>query len=112
LPFPERLDQHGLLRGRIDHVDGHVELFLAGDLDLGSADGLGERVRELAALTPGDVILDLEEIVFLGSTGISALVRAHQEIAADGRRLVLRNVNGSARRVLELTGLIDQLNLD
>jgi hypothetical protein len=25
---------------------------------------------------------------------------------------VLRNVNGSARRVLELTGLIDQLNLD
>lgn len=111
MPFPERLDPHGLLRGRVAHLDGHVELFLAGDLDLDSADGLRERVTALAALTPGDVILDLGEIVFLGSTGIGALMLVHREIAGDGRRLVLRNVNGSARRVLELTGLIDQLNL-
>lgn len=112
VPFPERLDPHGLLRGRVAQLNGCVEVFLAGELDLGSSDGLHERLAELAGESSGDLVLDLQEVVFLGSAGLATLLAAHQEIAQAGRRLVLRNVHGTARHVLEVTGLVDRLNVD
>ena len=58
---------------------------------------------ELAQLTRGDVILDLEELEFLGSVGLRAFLGIHAGLDADGRRLVLRNPQPAVVRLLEMT---------
>lgn len=109
MPHPETFGPEHLLRGRVEHRDGHVEFFIAGDLDLTGADPLRTRLVTLGTESPGDLILDLGQLEFLDSTGIRALILTQQELARSGRRLVLRNARGSVHRVLELTGLIGQL---
>ncbi len=113
-PFPsaEWLDPYGLLRGHVTHLDGRVELLVAGELDLASADALLERIDALARESPGDVYIDLGELEFLGSTGIRALLAAHLSLMAGRRRLVLRNVRGTPLRALALTGALEQLHIE
>ncbi len=112
MPYPERLGSDGLLHGRLHHMDGRLEYALSGDLDLASADALAERLVLLAELTPGDVYVDLADLEFLGSTGIRALLTVHADLAADGRRLVLRNTPDMPLRALDLTGVSETLNLE
>ena len=103
MPHPERLDPYGVLRGRVDHLDGNVELHLSGAIDLASADELRARVLELGRLTQGDVILDLGGLEFLGSVGLRSLLALHAGLGATGRRLVLRNAQPAVARLLEMT---------
>ena len=104
MPHPERLDPYGLLRGRVEHLDGRVEFHLSGELDLASADALRARVLDLGRLTQGDVILDLGELEFLGSGGLRSVMAIHAALDAKGRRLVLRNVQPVVVRLLKMTG--------
>ena len=76
MPHPERLDPYGVLRGSLEHLDGRVEFHLFGEIDLANADAVQARVLELAQLSPGDVILDLGELEFLGSVGLRSFLRS------------------------------------
>lgn len=99
----ERLAPSGLLRGRLEHRDGRVELHLMGELDMGSAEGVRRRAAELAASTDGDLVLDLADLSFLGSSGVRALLQIHRALERDGRRLVVRNPQPIVRRIFEVT---------
>ena len=67
-----------------------------------------------AALAPGVplVIADLTATTFCDTSGVRALVQAHEEAVARGAQLRLAVPRGgSVRRVLELTGLGRVLNV-
>ena len=67
-----------------------------------------------AALTPGVplVIADLTATSFCDTSGVRALVQAHQQAGLSGAQLRLAIApGGSVRRVLELTGLGRVLNV-
>jgi len=67
-----------------------------------------------AALVPGVsvVIADLTATSFCDTSGVRALVQAHEEAVARGAQLRLAVPRGgSVRRVLELTGLGRRLNV-
>ena len=100
-----------LVRVFVSHRDGHVEVVVRGELDLGSALALEGRLARLIAARTGDVSVDMADLAFLGSTGVRVLADAHRRLEEDGRRLVLRNVCGAPRRTLELVGLIGVLHL-
>lgn len=82
----------------------------AGDVDLATAPEL--RSVLLTRVGPGDTVLDLAGVPFLDSTGISVLVAAHRAAGEAGHRLVLRGVEGIARRALEALGLHKVLNVE
>ena len=103
MPHPERLDPYGVLRGRVEHHDGRVEVHLSGEVDLANADALRTRVLDLGRLAQGDVVLDLGELEFLGSVGLRSLLAIHSGLDATGRRLVLRNAQPGVTRLLEIT---------
>ncbi len=105
---PERRDPYGLLRGRVDSLNGMVEYALSGELDLcrGSSpspcgSGPGDAGRP-AAESCGSGLSRLD--------GHPGAVLVHADLAEEGRRLVLLNVTGSPYRALELTGLLGELN--
>ncbi len=110
--YPEQVDPYGMLRCRVAHLDGYVELHLAGELDMASADPLRARVLELAGLARKDVILDLGDLEFMGSCGLRTLLQLHDAMDAEERRLVLRNVRPIVARVIEVTAVEELLNIE
>ena len=93
-----------------DVVEGIPVLHLAGEIDLAAAPALRDRLVALAQQlaagggAPG-VVLDLDQVSFIDSTGLSVLVAAHSRLGESGRQLRVAGAPPRVRRVLELTGL-------
>jgi anti-sigma B factor antagonist len=90
-----------------DAADGPV-LRVAGELDYEQAAALRRQVESLA-LEPGQVLnLDLSDLQFCDSTGITALLAARQHAQAADGDIVLTAVPPTLLRVLAMVGL-DQI---
>jgi len=84
---------------------------VSGELDLASGPEL-EDVLERVSNDPAQLlIIDLREVDFMDSTGLSIIVRAHQRFAEDGRRLGLVRGPSQVQRLLDLTGVAERLPL-
>jgi anti-sigma B factor antagonist len=81
-----------------------IELVIHGELDLASVPELQGELDSLAALEPEEVILDLRGVTFLDSSGVRLLLSARQAAAAQGYRLMLRNIPAQTMRILDMTG--------
>ena len=88
-------------------VADSVTLALAGELDLSSVGTLRACLEQLDT-TFGEVAVDLTALSFLDSTGLAVLVTTKQAVDARGGRFVLRNPADNVRRVLEVSG-VDQV---
>ena len=92
----------------LSHLDGYARVKLRGDLDYPTTIGHAEALQELTDLRTR-VVLDLEDLRFLDSSGVAFLVvlaRAH-----DGP-VRLEHVPAFVRRLLAVTGLADTFDLD
>jgi len=83
-------------------------LSASGELDAYTAPDLGQRIA--AAETP-TVELDLSAVTFLDSSGLAALIEAHQRLTRDSRRLVVVDPSPVVARVLAVSGVTDHLHL-
>ncbi|MFD0692006.1 STAS domain-containing protein [Actinomadura fibrosa] len=80
-------------------------LRIAGDLDFNTASGLREEVRRVP-LDPGRLlILDLTDLTFCDSSGISALIAARNRAVAAGAGIALAAVPPNTARILGIVGL-------
>jgi anti-sigma B factor antagonist len=86
---------------------GPCTLRVSGDVDLAVADDL--RQAGLSCIESDDVGLrvDLEDVTFIDSTGLGALVQLRTAARDSGKLLQLVNVPGEVARMLQLTGLTD-----
>ena len=84
---------------------------LVGDLDFHTARQLREKLIELNSEGVTDVILDLAELDFIDSSGLSVLVAALKRLRNQGGDLVLQSVSDQTRRVLEVSGLSRVLSI-
>ena len=82
-----------------------VVVIVSGELDLDTADSLRALLRAPEAQA-GTVVLDLREVTFIDSSGLSAVVGHHHRSKADGFRFAVA-VGGApaVERLLDLTGL-------
>jgi anti-sigma B factor antagonist len=86
-------------------ADAHL-VVCAGELDLSTSSILDDAV---AGIAEGDVVIDMSEVAFMDSTGVSILVGSLQRLEARDSRLVVVCPAGVPRRVLALTGLESML---
>jgi anti-sigma B factor antagonist len=84
---------------------------ISGELDLASSPALEEELERVAATDASLVIVDLRELEFMDSTGLSVLVRAHQRATENSQRFGLVNGSQQVQRLLSLTGVADRLML-
>jgi anti-sigma B factor antagonist len=84
---------------------------VSGELDLASSPALEEELQRIAKSDATTIVIDLAELEFMDSTGLSVLVRAHQRAEENGRRLGLVNGSQQVQRLLTLTGVADRLTL-
>ena len=78
-----------------------------GEVDLATAPDLASSVRGALEGSPSSLILDLEGLAFIDSSGLRELVTLSEEARSRGASFVLRKVPRVAQRVLELTGLTE-----
>lgn len=87
--------------------DGVLRLAIAGEVDLANSDLLTEAISSL--ITAGHVaelIIDLDQVTFLDSSGIHALVRGRKLAEAFGIAYLITNPRKTVRQVLDITGVL------
>ena len=82
-----------------------VKIVLRGELDLEHAYSFDEELKRVEANGPECICLDLRELTFLDSTGLSRLVAARRRAMKAGRRLVLVRGPAAVQRVFQLTAV-------
>ncbi|MBE1462023.1 STAS domain-containing protein [Kibdelosporangium phytohabitans] len=94
-------------------VDGGHVLGFAGEVDLSTAPALEKAIlAALGELGGGRLIVDLTEVTFLASAGMSALIAGREKAAGKDIELaVTASPTGAAYRSLEIAGLIDVLSV-
>jgi anti-sigma B factor antagonist len=116
------LPDHGLAHPRLtseplqisEHRDGDpvgtVVITLAGELDLASADQLEAVIRDTEETDIGWIVVDLSDVRFIDSTGLSVLLNAKKR--SDGRFRCIPSNHDAVTRLLELTGTVHMLGSD
>jgi anti-sigma B factor antagonist len=96
--------EHKHLSVRVVPDDGSVTLYCAGEIDMAS---VGTLTACLEQLDGGfrRVVVDLVEVSFLDSSGLGVLAQANQRFGPELRELIVRCPDGHVRRVLEISGL-------
>jgi anti-sigma B factor antagonist len=98
-------------RVEVRSEDGTTVISVGGELDLASSPALEEELERVAQSDAQMIVVDLRNLEFMDSTGLSVLVRAHQRAEENGRRLGLVNGSQQVQRLLTLTGVADRLTL-
>jgi len=93
---------------RAEHDDG-VVLAVSGEVDLATAPQLQSSFDQALRDEATPVVVDLNGVAFLGSIGLSLLIRAHDQAGPGRLRVVART--GPARRTIELTALGQVLSM-
>jgi len=84
---------------------------VSGELDLASGPALEHELARALASRPRVLVIDLRELEFIDSTGLSILIKAHQRAQAEGRRFAVVKGPSQVQRLLGLTGLEERLTL-
>jgi anti-anti-sigma factor len=84
---------------------GRVTLYLSGEIDLAATADFVDAADAALATGPVAVIVDLADVIFMDSTGLSALVQVQQQTREAGAQFLLQSPSRIARRVIELSGL-------
>jgi len=98
-------------RVEVQNQDQATVIAVSGELDLASSPALQEELDRVSASDSQLLIIDLRELDFMDSTGLSVLVRAHQRAEQEGRRLAMVKGPQQVQRLLSLTGVADRLTL-
>ncbi|HEX6395738.1 MAG TPA: STAS domain-containing protein [Acidimicrobiales bacterium] len=94
----------------VAEIDGSVDLAVGGDIDLETSHRFNRALRDAvfeAVQAHKAVNLDLSQVTFMGSTGISSLVQTRQLALDEGVTLRIVEASKQVKRVLELMALND-----
>jgi anti-anti-sigma factor len=91
----------------VQHVrtDTTLRIVVSGDIDLAAAPLLRKEIKQTIDRDVEIVVLDFQRVTFMDSTGLHALIDAHEQL--DGRLRIMPSP--PVARLIEITDLHDQL---
>jgi anti-anti-sigma factor len=90
---------------------GTFLLRLIGELDLAASGGFRERVDEALAAGARNLVVDMEDALFIDSSMLKELLRANTAAEDASGRLVLAGVRPVVERLFDLTRVRELLTL-
>jgi anti-sigma B factor antagonist len=88
--------------------DDAVVVVVIGEVDIATAPVLEQRLTEAEARDATSVIVDLDRVSFMDSTGLQVLV-AHALSKDNGNRLFLTRGSAQVQRLFTISGMLDHL---
>ncbi|MGH3958497.1 STAS domain-containing protein [Mycobacterium sp.] len=98
------------IRTSVEHRDGVTVLVVGGEIDMASAPTLESAVAGVLAEDALALVIDLSEVRFLASVGLSILVAAREKIGEPGRFAVAAQ-GPLISRIIQLVNLDELLSL-
>ena len=89
----------------VDKQDGVAIVAVSGELDISTSPWLRDRLVELAGSDAKRIVVDLEAVEFLDSTGLGVLVGGLKRMRSNGGDLVLVCTKPRILKVFEITAL-------
>lgn len=86
-------------------VEGRAVLEVGGEIDVYTAPKLRDRITELVADGVYHLVVDLEKVEFLDSTGLGVLVGGLKKVRAHGGSLQLVCTQERLLKIFRITGL-------
>jgi anti-anti-sigma factor len=106
-------EDENLLQIAISPGDDGPVVHLSGELDPHTAPLLADAVTPYHAdENTKQVVLDLEQLRFIDSSGLRVIIASEQALRERGARLVLRSPSEATRRLLEITDLLGRLDVE
>ncbi len=88
-------------------VDGVSVIQLEGRIVLGEeSTALRERVKSLLANNKKNIVLNMDNVTYIDSSGLGALVAAHHSARSQNASLKLSNLGSRFQEVLQVTKLL------
>ncbi len=90
--------------------DGVLRLAVAGEVDLANSEVLADAIRTaIKTWSVAELVVDLDQVTFLDSTGISVLMGGYNLAADYGVAYFVVNPPDLVRRTLDITGVLTTL---
>ena len=86
-------------------------VFLNGEIDMEIADSVREVVFPLIDAGK-EVHLNLKDVEYMDSSGISVLIESHQQATENETKVILKEISKSVLKVIMMAKLEQILNLD
>ena len=86
-------------------VDGRAVVAVGGEIDVYTAPKLRDCITELVASGTYDIVIDLERVEFMDSTGLGVLVGGLKKIRTKGGSLSLVCTQERLLKIFRITGL-------
>jgi anti-sigma B factor antagonist len=96
---------------RSEDERGWTILSVKGEIDIATAGILDEAIEQAVADVRSRVAVDLGGVSFMDSTGLRTLIVAHRRLADIGGTLRVIPGSGPNRRLLEVAGVADTLEI-
>lgn len=101
-------DDEAIWELSVDRQPDHTVLRVSGDLDLETTPRLLAGAEPHLAPATGGLVIDLSALKFIDSSGLSAMIKINQRMAAAGRPLSIVPPAPQVAKAFEITGL-DQI---
>jgi anti-sigma B factor antagonist len=93
------------------HAEGSVEIVVVrGEVDIATADAVRADLTT-AFKRSGNVVLDLREVSFMDTQGLSVVIEAQQACAADGTQFAITRAPDHVHRLFDMIGLTPRLTV-
>lgn len=100
----------GSIKIDVETLAGVTVLSVGGEIDLLTSPAFTQAILDVLAVDPPALVIDLTEVSFFSSAGISSLVAAREAMGDDSRFAVVP-ASSIAGRILEIAGLSDHLSV-
>ncbi len=88
-------------------VDGVAVVALEGRIVLGEeSTALREKVKSLLASGQKKIVLNMDNVTYIDSSGLGALVAAHTSARSQGASLKISNLGSKFQEILQVTKLV------
>ena len=86
--------------------------YFSGRLDTAAAIETADAVKPLLEATKTEIILDCSELEYISSSGLRIFLSVRKEAAANGNKVIVRNISADIRQVFVMTGFISLFDIE
>ena len=87
-------------------------IYLNGEIDMDVGDKAKAEIMPLVESASGEIHINLKDVQYMDSSGISVLIESHQKAEELGKKVVLKEISKSVLKVIMMAKLEQILNLD
>lgn len=90
---------------KLNNENGFWDISLQGELDVSTADKLKEHLYNLADEKILDMKINLENLDYIDSTGLGAMIGVLKKLKTDNKEIYIINPKSNVKKIFTITGL-------